>query len=117
MKLTCMVVILVALLFVNGVLAAMASATPVVACQALHNTLQRDFRTAESSFANQTEFERSQKILTDVWPHLTGGFRDPVAVQMMTDFQTTLNADPAVAQRLAAQAQGIIDCDNSLASP
>ena len=48
--------------------------------------------------------------------NLTGGHQDPVAVQRMTAFQMTLNAaDPAVAQRLAAQAQGIIDCVNSLA--
>lgn len=114
MKLTRTVVVFIGLLFLNGVLAATASATPVVACQVQHGTLQADLRAAKSSFTNQTEFESSQKLLTDAWPNLTGGFKDPVAVQKMTDFQTTLDADPAVTQRLAAQAQDIIDCVNSL---
>ena len=116
MKLTRTVAVFVGLLFLNGVLAGTASATPVLACQVQHSTLQADLRAAKSSFANQTDFDRSQTILTDVWMHLTGGHQDPVAVQRLTDFQTTLNADPALAQRLAAQAQGIIDCVNSFPS-
>jgi len=45
------------------------------------------------------------------------------AVQKLVDFQTTLNAlatarqpkvDPAVAQSLIAEAQGVIDCINTI---
>jgi hypothetical protein len=117
MKPTCTVVVSVGLLILNAVVAGNAFATPVVACQVQHNLLQADLRAAQPSFKNQTDFERSQKILTDAWMDLTGGFQDPVAVQKMTNFQMSLNADPAVAQRLAAQAQNVIDCVNSLPPP
>lgn len=122
MKLTRMVVVLVGLLYLNGVLAGTATATPVFACQVAHHNLRTDTFAAQSSFTNRKDWTDSLDHLDAVWPRLEGGYKDPVAVEELNDFRATMTAlatqakiDPAVAQRLATQAQDIIDCDNSLA--
>lgn len=124
MKLTRVVVVVVSagLLFLNGVLAGTSSATmSPVECQASFLDLQHDAYASRSSFTNQKDFTDSYGKLIAVWPRLTGGLAPPDTQQILTDYQTALNAlaaasppkiDLAVAQRLVAGAQGIIDCVN-----
>jgi hypothetical protein len=122
MKLTRVVVVLAGLLFLNGVLAGPSSATmSPVECQASFMDLQHDAYASRSSFTNQKDFTDSYGKLIAVWPRLTGGLAPPDTLQILTDYQTALNAlaaasppkiDPAVAQRLVAGAQDIIYCVN-----
>ena len=126
MKLIRMVVVVVVvvagLLFLNGVLAGTSSATmSPVECQASFLDLQHDTYASRSSFTNQTDFTESYAKLFAVWPRLTGAIAPPDTLQILTDYQTALNAlaaasppkiDPAVAQRLVAGAQDVIDCVN-----
>ena len=126
MKLRRVVVVVVAvvagLLFLNGVLAETSSATmSPIECQVPFLDLQHDTYASRSSFTNQADFTANYAKLFVVWPRLTGGVAPPDTLQFLTDFQTALNAlaaatppkiDPAVAQRLAAGAQDVIDCVN-----
>lgn len=122
MKLIRVVAVLAGLLFLNGVLAGTSSATmSPVECQASFLGLQHDTYASRSSFTNQRDFTESYAKLFVVWPRLTGAIAPPDTLQILTDFQTDLNAlaaasppkiDPAVAQRLVAGAQDVIDCVN-----
>jgi hypothetical protein len=121
MKLARLLMILVAVLFLRGVLGATASATPVLACQVPHLQLRTDTFDAEPSFRNHNDFTNSLAKVDAIWPRLEGGYKDEIAIRELTDLQATLTAldsqgevDLAVAQKLAAQAQDIIDCENSL---
>jgi hypothetical protein len=122
MKLIRVAVVVAGLLFLNGVLAETSSATmSPVECQVSFVYMQRDTYASRSSFTNQTDFTQSYAKLFAVWPRLTGAIAPPDTLQILTDFQTALNAlaaasppkiDPAVAQRLVAGAQDVIDCVN-----
>ena len=122
MKLARMVVVLAGLLFLNGVLAGTSSATmSPVECQVSFLDLQHDAYASRSSFTNQTDFTESYAKLFAVWPRLTGAVAPPDTLQILTDYQTALNAlaaasppktDPATAQRLVDGAQDVIDCVN-----
>ena len=125
MKLTRLVVIFVGLLFLNGVLTGTASATTVEECQAQLSALRADTVASESAFTNQKDFTGSVAKLDAASAKLAEG-KNADAVQKLTDFQTTLNAlatapkakiDQAVAQRLTTQAQGVINCVNSICAP
>ena len=117
-----LVVVLAGLLFLTGVLAGSSSATmSPVECQASFLDLQHDTYAFRSSFTSKTDFTESYAKLFVVWPRLTGAIAPPDTLQILTDYQTDLNAlaaasppkiDPAVAQRLAAGAQDVIDCLN-----
>jgi hypothetical protein len=120
MKLIRVVVVVAGLLFLNGVLAGTSSATmSPIECQVPFLDMQRDTYASRSSFTNQTDFTESYAKLYAIWPRLTGGIAPPDTVPLLTDFQTALNSlaaasppkiDPAVAQRLVAGAQDVIDC-------
>jgi hypothetical protein len=122
MKLIRVVVVVAGLLFLNGVLAGTSSATmSPVECQVPFLDVQHDTYASRSSFTNQTDFTESYAKLFAVWPRLTGGIAPPDTLQILTDFQTALNAlaaasppkiDPVIAQRLVAGAQDVIDCVN-----
>jgi hypothetical protein len=122
MKLMRAGVVLAGLLLVNGVLAGTSSATmSPVECQASFLDVQHDTYASRSSFTSQTDYTESYAKLFVVWPRLTGAVAPPDTVQILSDFQTDLNAlaatsppkiDPAVAQRLVAGAQDVIDCVN-----
>lgn len=122
MKLMRVGVVLAGLLLLNGVVAGTSSATmSPIECQASFLDLQHDTYASRSSFASQTDYTDSYAKLFVVWPRLTGAVAPPDTLQILSDFQTELNAlaaasppkiDPAVAQRLVAGAQDVIDCVN-----
>lgn len=122
MKLIRVVVVVAGLLFLDGVLAGTSSATmSPVECQVPFLDLQHDAYASRSSFTNQRDFTDSYAKLIAVWPRLTGGIAPPDTLQILTDYQTALNAlaaasppktDPATAQRLVDGAQDVIDCVN-----
>jgi hypothetical protein len=120
MKLTRIVWVLAGLLFLNGVLAGTASATPIVACQILQWPLRQNTYAAKSSFTNPQDLTANLQILDSVLMRLTD-VKHPYVEEDLTRFQTNLNTlaaqrklDPAVAQTLSAQAQDVIDCANTL---
>jgi hypothetical protein len=122
MKLMRVGVVLAGLPLLNGVLAGTSSATmSPVECQASFLDLQHDTYASRSSFTNPTDYTQSYAKLFVVWPRLTGAVAPPDTVQILSDFQTELNGlaaasppkiDPAVAQRLVAGAQDVVDCVN-----
>jgi len=122
MKLIRVVVVVAGLLFLDGVPAGTSSATmSPVECQVPFLDLQHDAYASRSSFTNQRDFTDSYAKLIAVWPRLTGGIAPPDTLQILTDYQTALNAlaaasppktDPATAQRLVDGAQDVIDCVN-----
>jgi hypothetical protein len=123
MKLTRIVWVLAGLLFLNGVLAGTASATPIVACQILQWPLRQNTYAAKSSFTNPQDLTANLQILDSVLMRLTD-VKHPYVEEDLTRFQTNLNTlaaqrklDPAVAQTLSAQAQDVIDCANTLDQP
>jgi hypothetical protein len=125
MKVTRFVVVSVGLQFMNAVLAGTASATPIVACQSDWGVLQGDMVAVKSSFTNHEDYVGGLKELYSVWPRLED-VKHPFVEEDLTAFQTKLNAlatapqaklDPAVAQRLTAEAQDVIDCANTLDQP
>ena len=122
MKLIRVVVVVAGLLFLDGVPAGTSSGTmSPVECQVPFLDLQHDAYASRSSFTNQRDFTDSYAKLIAVWPRLTGGIAPPDTLQILTDYQTALNAlaaasppktDPATAQRLVNGAQDVIDCVN-----
>ena len=122
MKLIRVVVVVAGLLFLDGIPAGTSSATmSPVECQVPFLDLQHDAYASRSSFTNQRDFTDSYAKLIAVWPRLTGGIAPPDTLQILTDYQTALNAlaaasppktDPATAQRLVDGAQDVIDCVN-----
>jgi hypothetical protein len=125
MRVTRLVVVSVGLQLMNTVLPGTVSATPIVACQSDWNVLQGDTVTAKSSFRNHEDYVGGLEKLYSVWPRLSD-VTHPFVEEDLTDFQTKVNAlatapqaklDPAAAQRLAAEAQDVIDCANTLDKP
>jgi len=123
MKQTRLVAVAVALLCLSGGRAGTASATPTIACQELHWPLRLDTYNAKSSFTNPQDLTDNLKILDSVWMRLTD-VKHPYVEEDMTRFQTNLGSlaaqgklDPAVAQRLSGEAQGVIDCAVTLDRP
>lgn len=93
MKLIRAVVVAAGLLFLNGVLAGTSSATmSPVECQAGFLDLQHYAYASRSSFTSQADFTQSYAQLFAVWPRLTGGIAPPDTLQILTDFQTAVNA-------------------------
>jgi hypothetical protein len=106
----------------NAVLAGTALATPIVACQSDWNVLYGSLVAAKSSFTNHEDYVGGLEKLYSVWPRLSD-VTHPFVEEDLTDFQARVNAlatapqaklDPAVAQRLTAEAQDVIDCANTL---
>jgi hypothetical protein len=116
--------ILAAVLASSAVAVGSASASTVEDCQTALATLRANTVAAETSFANQNSFESAVAKLYAAAAKLAEG-KSADAVQKLADFQTSLNAlataarpklDPAVAQALTAEAQGVVDCINSVGS-
>jgi hypothetical protein len=122
MKITRLLVVLAALLSLTAVGAGAASAATVDECQDQLMTLRDNTLAAQASFTNQKDVDglvakveaASAKLAAD---------KNTDAVAKLVDFQTTLNAlaaapkpkvDPAVAQALSAEAQGVIVCINEI---
>jgi hypothetical protein len=122
MKITRLLVVLAALLSLNAVGAGAASATTVDECQGQLMTLRDNTLAAPTSFTNQKEIRGLVAKVEDASAKLAAG-KNTDAVAKLVDFQTTLNTlaaapkpkvDPAVAQALSDDAQGVIVCINEI---
>ena len=91
-------------------------------CQSQLATLRADTVAAETSFTNAKDFTSEVAKLDEASAKLTEE-KNADSVQKLTDFQSTLNllataakrkVDPATAQTLSAEAQGVIDCINAI---
>lgn len=109
----------------GAVSTAQASATTTADCQAQLSQLRADTVAAQGSFTNLRDFNGALAKLDAAESKLAEG-KNADAVQKLADFQTTLNAlatapkpkvDPAVAQSLVVEAQGVVDCVNTIESP
>jgi anionic cell wall polymer biosynthesis LytR-Cps2A-Psr (LCP) family protein len=116
--------VLAALLAFSAVAVGSASASTVEECQDRLTTLRANTVAAETSFDNAKSFNNLVEKLDAAAAKLAEG-KNADAVQKLVDFQTTLNAlatapkpkvDPAVAQSLVVDAQGVIDCINMIGS-
>lgn len=119
MKLIRVLVVLAGLLFLNTALAGHSWAISPVGCQGQLGDLRLDAWQSRSAFTNQADFVSSYEKIGLVWPRITGAVAPPDTFDLLTDFQSQLNAlaaasppkvDPAVAQRLVAGAQDELDC-------
>jgi len=124
MKLTRLLAVLAGSLAFSVVAVPSASASTVDECQAKLTTLRADTVAAQTSFTSQNDFNRLLAKLDAASVKLAED-KNADAVQKLVDFQTTLNAsatapkpkvDPAVAQSLIAEAQGVIDCIDTIDS-
>jgi hypothetical protein len=122
MKITRLLVVLAAVLSLHAVGAATASATTVDQCRGQLSTLRNATLAAQASFTNQRDVGALVAKLDAASAKLAAG-KNADAVAKLMDFQTTLNAlatatkpkvDPAVAQALSGDAQGVIDCINEI---
>ena len=95
---------------------------PAEDCQSQLATLRADTVAAQTSFTNAQSFTSEIGKLDDASAKLAEG-KNADAVQKLVDYQTLLNAlatapkpklDPATAQALIAEAQGVIDCINAI---
>jgi len=116
------VVLLAALLSLSAISVSSASATTVEECQVDLANLRAHTLAAENSFTNAKDFNGLVSKLDAASGSLAAG-KNADAVQKLADFQTKLNTlasaakpkmDPDVAQALAGEAQGVIDCINSV---
>jgi hypothetical protein len=119
MKLMRAVVVVAGLLLLNGILAGISSAITPTSCQAPLANLRSDTYAARGAFTNEADFMANFERVKLVWPRITGAQAPPDTLGFLTDFQEALNGlaaasppkvDPAVAQRLGAGAQDVIDC-------
>ena len=122
MRFTRLIVVLAAALSLAAVGAGSASAATVEKCQAQLDALRVHTLGAQASFANERDVTRLVDKLAAASTKLDGG-KNADAVQKLVDFQNSLNAiastpkaklDPAVAQSLSAEAQGVISCINAV---
>jgi uncharacterized protein YukE len=112
------------LAFVGLAVSTAGAATTTEECQSQLATLQSDTVAAQSSFTGEQSFTSAVAKLDAASTKLAEG-KNADAVQKLVDFQTQLNAlatapkpklDPDTAQALIAEAQGVIDCINSIGS-
>jgi hypothetical protein len=115
-------VFVAALAFVGLGVTTAGAATTVEQCQSELATLRADTIAASSSFTNQKSVDSLVSKLDAASTKLAAG-KNADAVQKLVDFQTTLNAlaaagkvDATTAQTLSNEAQGVIDCINSIGS-
>jgi hypothetical protein len=105
-----------------GLAVGTAGATTAEDCQSQLATLRADTVAAESSFTNAVDFTSEVAKLDDAAAKLTE-VKNADAVAKLVDYQSTLNllataakpkVDPATAQTLSGEAQGVIDCINAV---
>jgi hypothetical protein len=122
MKLKHLLVVLAALLSLNAVDAGAASATTVDECRGQLVTLRDDTLAAQASFTSQKDVG-GLVVKVDAASEKLAAGKNTDAVAKLVDFQITLNAlatapkpkvDPAAAQALSAEAQGVIVCINQI---
>ena len=115
-------VFVAALAFSGLAVSAASAATTVEDCQSQLATLRADTLAASPSFTNQKSVDTEVGKLDAASAKLTEG-KNADAVQKLVDFQTALNAlataakpkaEAGTAQTLNAEAQGVIDCINSI---
>jgi len=113
--------VLAVVLSVGAVSAATASATTTADCQAQLSQLRADTVAAQGSFVNAKDFNGAVAKLDAAASKLAEGKNADAALKV-GDYQsllTTLAAapkpklDPAVAQTLNDEAQGVVDCINA----
>jgi hypothetical protein len=113
---------LAAALVVGGVAVETASAQTTEDCQAQLTQLRADTVAAETSFTSGASFTSAVAKLDAASAKLAEG-KNADAVQKLVDFQTQLTTlstaakpklDPATAQALITEAQGVIDCVNAI---
>ena len=118
MKLVSLTAVLAAVVSVSALGASQAFATTPSDCQAQLSQLRADTVAAEDSFTNPKDFTGAVAKLDAAAVKLDEG-KNADATQKLVDFQSLLNKlataakpklDPAVAQQLVAEAQGVIDC-------
>ncbi|HZQ33338.1 MAG TPA: hypothetical protein VFB19_16610 [Mycobacterium sp.] len=119
MKLIRVGVVFAGLVVANATLAGTSSAISPVGCQSGLAQLRSDTWAFKGSFTNPADFADSYAKINIAWPRITGGIAPPDTFQILSDYQTQLNAlaaasppqvDPAVAQRLVSGAQDVLDC-------
>jgi hypothetical protein len=122
MKITRLLAVLAALLSLTAVGAGAASATTVDECQGQLMTLRDNTLAAQASFTSQRDVGGLVAKLDAASAKLAAG-KNSDAVAKLVDFQTTLNTlaaapkpkvDPAAAQALSAESQGVIVCINEI---
>jgi hypothetical protein len=122
MRITRLLAVLAALLSLNAVGAGAASATTVEECQGQLMTLRDDTLAAQASFTSEKDVAGLVAKVDAASAKLAAG-KTTDAVGKLVDFQTTLDAlatapkpkvDPAVAQALSAEAQGVVVCINEI---
>ena len=115
-------VFVAALAFSGLAVSAASAATTVEDCQSQLATLRADTLAASPSFTNQKSVDTEVGKLDAASTKLTEG-KNADAVQKLVDFQSALNAlataakpkvEAGTAQTLNAEAQGVIDCINSI---
>jgi hypothetical protein len=122
MKITRLLAVLAALLSLTAVGAGAASATTVDGCQGELKTLRDNTLAVQPYITNQKDLDGLLAKLDAASTKLAAG-KTTDAVAKLVDFQITLDAlavapkpkvDPALAQALSAEAQGVIVCINEL---
>jgi hypothetical protein len=118
-----LVAVLAAALAFGGLAVATASAaTSVEDCQSQLATLRADTVAAETSFTNRRSLDSEIGKLDTTSTKLAEG-KNADAVQKLVDYQSALNSlaaaskpkvEPDTAQSLIAEAQGAIDCINTI---
>lgn len=117
-------VLVAALAFVGLAVGTAAAATTVEECQSQLATLRSDTVAAQSSFTNQKSVVGEVGKVDAASTKLAEG-KNADAVQKLVDFQSALNSlavaskpkvDAGTARTLNAEAQGVIDCINSIGS-
>jgi hypothetical protein len=122
LKLVRIVVVLAAVVAAGAIGTTAASATTTTDCQGQLSRLRADTMAAEGAFTNQKDLNGAVAKLDAAALKLSEG-KNADAAAKVGDFQSLLSAlptapkpklDPSVADRLVAEAQGVVDCINAI---
>ena len=122
LKLVRILVVLAAVVAAGAIGTTAASATTTADCQGQLSQLRADTGAAEGAFTNQKDFNGAVAKLDAAALKLSQG-KNADAAGKVADFQSLLSAlstapkpklDPSVADRLVAEAQGVVDCINAI---
>jgi len=122
MKLARLLVVPAAALAFGGLAVGTASATTVADSQSQLAALRSDTVAAQTSFTNRKSYDTEIAKLDEAATKLTEA-KNADAVQKLVDYQSALTSlataakakiDPATAQTLNAEAQGVIDSINAI---
>jgi hypothetical protein len=122
LKLVRILVVLAAVVAAGAIGTAEAAATTTADCQAQLSQLRADTVAAQRSFTNEKDFNGALAKLDVAALKLSQG-KNADAAAKVADYQSLLTAlstapkpklDPSVADRLVAEAQGVVDCVNAI---